>query len=147
LYSEADKPQQFFTTALVCIILLTVLVAMTVGYLGYLAFGNGVKSVILYSLPNNDPLAITAKICYVLTIVGSFVILIQPIYYILESANWYKALGGADEDEATPPPAKKPEEEPTPEEPAMNEGGEDGKEQEEEKKGESEAEDDSFTAC
>ena len=137
LYSEADKPQQFFTTALVCIIVLTVFVAMTVGYLGYLAFGNGVKSVILYSLPNNDPLAITAKICYVLTIVGSFVILIQPIYYILESANWYKAVGGTEEDAPTPPPVKKAEEpemmkeeeaEPTPEEPAMNEGGEEGKE-------------------
>lgn len=104
---------------------------MTIGYLGYLAFGNGVKSVILYSLPNNDPAAITAKICYVLTIVGSFVILIQPIYYILESSNWYKALGGTDEDDSTPPPppaAKKPEEQPTPEEPPMNEGGEEGKE-------------------
>jgi len=131
LYSEVDKPQQFFTTALTCIVLLTFLVAMTIGYLGYLAFGNGVKSVILYSLPNNDPAAITAKICYVLTIVGSFVILIQPIYYILESSNWYKALGGTDEDDSTPSPppaAKKPEEQPTPEEPPMNEGGEEGKE-------------------
>lgn len=76
LYSEADHPQEFFTTALVCIIFLTVFVAMTVGYLGYLAFGNGVKSVILYSLPNQDPAAITAKCFYVLTIVGSFVIVI-----------------------------------------------------------------------
>ena len=52
LYSEVDHPQEFFTTALVCIIFLLVIVAMSLGYLGYLAFGNGVKSVIIYSLPN-----------------------------------------------------------------------------------------------
>lgn len=69
---------------------MTVFVAGTVGYLGYLAFGNGVKGVILYSLPNDDPAAITAKICYLLTIMGSFVIIIQPIFYIIENAEWYK---------------------------------------------------------
>lgn len=76
LYSESDKPQYFFMIATICILTLTFLVAATVGYLGYLAFGNSVKSVILYSLPNDDPWAITAKICYVLTIVGSFVIIV-----------------------------------------------------------------------
>jgi len=99
LYSEADKPQDFFMTALITIITLTVCVAMTIGYLGYLAFGNGVKSVILYSLPNEDPASITAKICYVICICGSFIILIQPIYYIIESAGWYRRLGGYKEDE------------------------------------------------
>jgi amino acid permease len=77
--------------ALISILGLTVFVAATVGYLGYLAFGNSVKGVILYSLPNDDPAAITAKICYVLTIMGSFVLLIQPIFYIIESSNWYRA--------------------------------------------------------
>ena len=75
---------------LICILGLTVFVAATVGYIGYLAFGNSVKGVILYSLPNDDPAAITAKICYVLTIMGSFVILIQPIFYVMESSGWYK---------------------------------------------------------
>ena len=69
------------------------------GYLGYLAFGNSVKSVILYSLPNEDPAAITAKCCYVLTIMGSFVILIQPIFYVLESSNWYKAFSSLGSDD------------------------------------------------
>ena len=90
LYSETDKPQNFFLITLICIIALTVFVAATVGYLGYLAFGNSVKGVILYSLPNDDPAAITAKICYVLTIMGSFVIIIQPIFYIIESSGWYR---------------------------------------------------------
>lgn len=89
LYSESDKPQNFFLIAMVCILALLFFVAATVGYLGYLAFGNSVKSVILYSLPNEDPLSILAKICYVLTIMGSFVIIIQPIFYVIESSNWY----------------------------------------------------------
>jgi len=100
LYSETDKPQNFFLIALVCILVLTFLVAATVGYLGYLAFGNSVKSVVLYSLPNDDGAAITAKICYLLTIMGSFTIIIQPIFYVIESSNWYKYItGGSDEDQ------------------------------------------------
>ena len=62
------------------------------GYLGYFAFGNSVKSVILYNLPNDDPLATTAKIFYILTISGSFVLLAMPIFNVLEKANWYKSL-------------------------------------------------------
>ena len=60
----------------ICILSLTVFVAGLIGYFGYLAFGSTVKSVILYNLPNHDPLSITAKICYILTIMGSFVIVI-----------------------------------------------------------------------
>ena len=102
LYSETDKPQNFFTITLICILALTVFVAATVGYLGYLAFGNSVKGVILYSLPNDDPAAITAKICYVLTIMGSFVIIIQPIFYIIESSGWYKKTSTCCGDDGTP---------------------------------------------
>ena len=49
---------------------------MTVGYLGYFAFGNTVKSVILYNLPHEDPASIVAQIFYILTIAGSYVLLI-----------------------------------------------------------------------
>jgi len=123
-------------TALITILLLTVFVAMTVGYLGYLAFGNGVKSVILYSLPNQDPAAITAKIFYILTIMGSLVILIQPVYYIIESSNWYKWLGGVrDEDEEN----KKKEE-------IMMEAAMEKSDGTKEKEA-SEEEDDSMTCC
>ena len=76
VYSEADKPQDFFMITMTIILILTVLIASTVGYLGYLAFGATTKSLILYNLPNDDPLSITAKICYILTITGSFVLVI-----------------------------------------------------------------------
>lgn len=115
--------------ALISILSLTVFVAATIGYLGYLAFGNSVKGVILYSLPNDDPAAITAKICYVLTIMGSFVLLIQPIFYIIESSGWYRKTSTccADDtpEEMMDPDAKKNEmnkDEPNMDA-AMNEGG------------------------
>lgn len=92
LYAESDKPQNFFTIALTCILTLTVLIAGVVGYVGYFAFGSKTKSVILYNLPNEDPAAITAKICYILTIMGSFVIVINPIFHVIESSNWYKTI-------------------------------------------------------
>jgi amino acid permease len=79
---------------LICIITLTLFIAALVGYVGYLAFGAKTKSVILYNLPNEDPAAITAKIFYIITIMGSFVIVINPIFYVLETSNWYKALSG-----------------------------------------------------
>jgi amino acid permease len=75
---------------LVIILVLTCLIASSVGYVGYLAFGATTKSIILYNLPNDDPLSITAKICYIFTIMGSFVLVIQPIFYVLEGSNWYK---------------------------------------------------------
>jgi len=76
LYSEADKPQDFFLLATICILILTFFIAIAVGYIGYLAFGAATKGIILYNLPNDDPWAITAKCAYVLTICGSFVLII-----------------------------------------------------------------------
>ena len=90
LYSESDNPKNFFLLTFIIIVTLTIFVAAAIGYVGYLAFGASVKSVILLNLPNQDPSAITAKICYILTIMGSFVLLINPIYYIIENTEWYK---------------------------------------------------------
>ena len=74
------------------ILVLTFLIAVSVGYIGYLAFGASTKGVILYNLPNDDPASIFAKCAYVLTICGSFVLIIQPIFYIMESSKWYSNL-------------------------------------------------------
>lgn len=76
LYAEADKPQDFFMIATICILFLTFLIAVSVGYIGYLAFGASTKGIILYNLPNENPWAIAAKCAYVLTVCGSFVLLI-----------------------------------------------------------------------
>lgn len=83
----------------ILILTLTIFVAATIGYVGYLAFGSKVKSVILLNLPNQDPSAIIAKICYILTIMGSFVLLINPIYYIIENTECYKGKRSINEQE------------------------------------------------
>jgi amino acid permease len=93
--------------ATICILVLTFIIAVSVGYIGYLAFGASTKGIILYNLPNENPWAIAAKCAYVLTVCGSFVLLIQPIFYIMESSKWYgKVFHGKDEDKS-----KKEEEE------------------------------------
>jgi proton-coupled amino acid transporter len=101
IYAEFDKPKNFFMLSFVLILSLTVFVAATVGYVGYLAFGSKVKSVILLNLPHSDPSAIFAKICYILTIMGSFVLLINPIYYIIENTDCFKGKQGANGSEET----------------------------------------------
>lgn len=106
MYAEADRPQDFFMITLIIILILTCIVAVSVGYLGYLAFGATTKSLILYNLPNDDGLSITAKACYIFTVMGSFVLVIQPIFYILERGDWYKEAFYA-----TPPSKQKGEKE------------------------------------
>lgn len=81
----------------ICITILALVVAVGIGYLGYLAFGDEVKSVILYNLPNEDPASIIAKICYILTIMGSFVIVANPVFTVIEKSGWYRSIAGLDD--------------------------------------------------
>ena len=67
-----------------------IFIAILTGMLGYLAFGASCDSVILLNLPNDSVLGITAKMFYSFTIMGSFVIVIQPIFYVMERSEWYK---------------------------------------------------------
>jgi amino acid permease len=102
LYAEADQPESFFMISVICIVVLTLFIAATIGYLGYLAFGASTKSVILLNLPNEDPLSVAAKICYVLTIMGSFVIIINPVYRVIENSTWYKRCAGTEQPSEAP---------------------------------------------
>ena len=74
------------------IISILLLFAVPTGYLGYLAFGDTVKSVLIMDLPYDDSLSVVAKLFYTLTIMGSFVLLIQPIYYVVERTERYKEM-------------------------------------------------------
>jgi amino acid permease len=93
------------------IVLLTVFVACAIGYLGYLAFGDKTKSVILFNLPNDDPASIIAKIFYILTVMGSFVLVANPVFRVIETSNWYRYIAGLTEEE-TPEPTKSEKETP-----------------------------------
>ena len=81
------------------VISLTIFIAMAVGYAGYLAFGSSSKSVIIYNLPNEDIMSIVIKVCYLITVMGSFVLLSQPVFHVIESTYFYKTgrcCGGDD---------------------------------------------------
>lgn len=84
MYAETEKPSGFFTIALYVVISTTLAIAVTVGYTGYFAFGSSSKSVILYNLPNEDPASITVKFFYLFTVMGSFVLLSQPVFRVIE---------------------------------------------------------------
>lgn len=75
IYAETDKPSIFFALNVWIVIVTTLAIAVTVGYTGYLAFGNKVKSVIIYNLPYQDPMSIAIKFFYLFTIMGSFVLI------------------------------------------------------------------------
>ena len=60
--------------------------------LGYLAFGHTTKEIILYNLPDKDVLSILAKAFYLVAIAGSFILMMQPIFYVIEGAKWYEKL-------------------------------------------------------
>jgi len=92
LYAENERPRSFYPITMGVIISILLLFAVPTGYLGYLAFGDTVKSVLIMDLPYDDSLSVVAKLFYTLTIMGSFVLLIQPIYYVVERTQRYKEM-------------------------------------------------------
>ena len=64
-------------------------IGIGIGLLGYITFGDTIQSMIIYNLPYNDTVSIIAKMSYILTISGSFVIVIQPLFQIIEKSEAY----------------------------------------------------------
>ena len=54
------------------------------GTLSYLAYGNLVQDIVLYNLPQDSRLATLVAILYMLNIVGSITMTIQPVYALFE---------------------------------------------------------------
>ena len=98
LYAEIERPQQFLPMTLGIISAVAVFIAVPTSYMGYLAFGDNVSSVVIYNLPPNDVMSILAKSFYVFTVMGSYVIVIQPIFYIIEETELYKKILDQKED-------------------------------------------------
>ena len=70
----------------------TLVFGIGVGFLGYLAFGDACQSTILYNLPHSVSIGVVAKCLYIFTIIGSFVMLIQPIFYRIEISRTFQTL-------------------------------------------------------
>ena len=65
---------------------------MTTGMVGYIAFGDKVKSALILNLPIQDPLSIAAKLFYIINICGSFVLVCNPIFTVIERTEAYMNL-------------------------------------------------------
>lgn len=64
-------------------ILLTV-VAIGLGTVSYACYGQSTADIILINLDSASALSATAKVLYVCTIMGSYVLVIQPVFSTLE---------------------------------------------------------------
>ena len=80
LYAEADHPKKFFPLLTILFTILLVFVAVMFGMIGYITFGNTIESVIVYNLPSADIISIIAKMLFIVTISGSFVIMMMPVF-------------------------------------------------------------------
>jgi len=73
-------------------VFLATFIALGIGLLGYITFGDKIESLIIYNLPNNDMISILAKISYIITICGSFVLVVQPLFQIMEKSESYMVI-------------------------------------------------------
>ena len=149
LYAECDSPEDFFWQACTVVFVIAICFGLPIGFLGYLAFGNSVKSIILYNLPNQDPASICAKFFIILNLLGSYVIISQPIHYAIEKAGWYRRLAGLDDEqkpeldqsEKGKSEGADPDDDADPVKPAENLSGAEGGEEKDEEGNEKEEED------
>eukprot|EP00347_Sterkiella_histriomuscorum_P009027 403342809 len=89
-YSEVDKPQKFMTQVTIILSVITT-AGIVVGSLSYLAFGSSVQSIILYNLPNSL-VGISIKLLYMMTIMGIYVLVIMPVFQVIEHYDSYKSF-------------------------------------------------------
>ena len=57
------------------------------GTLSYLAYGNLIQDIVLYNLPQHSNLGTFVAVLYMLNIVGSITMTIQPIYGLFEKVE------------------------------------------------------------
>ena len=89
VYAEADKPKQF-SGIVMSVYLILALSFASWGILSYLAFGNTLNDLILIVLPTHNNVSIAAKLIYSLNICGSYVLMIQPIFSVMENYRSYQ---------------------------------------------------------
>lgn len=95
VYSEHNSPREF-SNMLALVMVFFTFFAAGMGTIGYMAFGDKTDPVILYNLPNQDGLSIAAKIAYLLTIAGSYLLLVQPVFKIIEQTSLVMSAAGSD---------------------------------------------------
>ena len=83
IYSQQNEPRSMIKQAVVTHMVVLV-VCLLMGILSYLAYGNETADVVLYNLPQGSQLATLVALLYMLNIVGSIAMTVQPIYALFE---------------------------------------------------------------
>ena len=89
IYSEIDKPRNFFPITMYIFVLITIFLGISIGVVGYFAFGSTCKDTLLFNMPTNDNSGIAAQGLYIFTIIGSFLVIIQPNFRVIEGSKFY----------------------------------------------------------
>jgi len=89
IYSETAEPKHFVRDVIVGYSAVATF-AILFGYFSYLTLGDKITDIILLVLPTNSHWAVIGKIMYLFTIMGSYVLMIQPIFNILENFKRFK---------------------------------------------------------
>jgi len=97
IYSETAEPKHFVRDVIIGYSAVGTF-GIIFGYFSYLTLGDKITDIILLVLPTNSHWAVTGKIMYLLTIMGSYVLMIQPIFNIVESFQFYKDFDRVGED-------------------------------------------------
>ena len=83
VYSQQNEPRTMFRQTVITHLLVGGL-CVVVGSLSYLAYGSLVQDIVIYNLPQQNNLATAVALLYMLNIVGSITMTIQPIYGLFE---------------------------------------------------------------
>lgn len=106
VYSQQSEPKTMFTQTIVTHVFVGFL-CILIGMLSYGAYGTLTQDIVLYNLPQGSIMAIIIAILYMLNIVGSISMTIQPMYCLIEKGSMKGAHGESepadeeDENEST----------------------------------------------
>ena len=89
IYSQQNEPRSMFKQTVITHLLVGTL-CIVVGSLSYLAYGSLVQDIVLYNLPQQNSMATAVALLYMLNIVGSITMTIQPIYGLFEKQEKVK---------------------------------------------------------
>jgi len=86
IYSQHSEPRAMFE-ATVWTHIVVGFIVISLCCVSYLAYGNMIQDIVLYNMPQHSNMARIIELMYMLNIVGSFTICIQPIYAMIEKRN------------------------------------------------------------
>lgn len=83
IYSQLNRPKDMVTLVNASNVFV-VSVVLGTGFAAYGAFGSATETVVIFNLPYGSSVSILVQVMYMLNIMGSFSLLVQPIFQLFE---------------------------------------------------------------